>query len=182
MLTPAQEQFLNWLENVDNVAYQVVVEKAGQASLGGLLDALKAGWTSVKNAAKAALPAIKETAKNAALFKAEQKIRDKYLGGRQDIPLTGDQMALAKKLAVEGDTLILQQQAIENQRILNEQIRRAEQNLPPLQTPNYRALTGTVPQTFIQQAVGATTRVQMIPLAIAGGAAIIALILLLRRR
>lgn len=181
-MLPAQQQFLDWLESTDPVAFEVVASK--NATQLGAWAWLGTAWNGIKSAASAVGPALKEVAANAAKAKAEQKIREKYFGGSQTVAITNQQLQQEATRAAEAETLRINQQSIENKRIIDSQLARAKQNLPPIPTPTYRPVIAPAQATpnIIYQATAATTKVQTMPLVIGGVALVGVLVLVMMRR
>jgi len=183
-MTPAQLKFLAWLEKTDPVAYDVVATK--NATELGAWEWLGTAWNGIKSAAGAVAPALKEAAINTAKIKAEQKLREKYLGGDKSIPITNAQISAASEQAAQQEAVRIQQQSIENKRVIDLQIKRADQGLGPIQTPTYIPTVSTrqaqAAPGIIPQAAANTTRLATVPLIIGGGAALIALVLIMMKR
>ena len=192
-LTNAEQQFLSWFESVDPVAYEYVAKKSG-AELEGW------GWLAtvgkaVVGAVKTVGPAVKEMAMSVAKQKAEEKLRKKF-GIDQKTPVTAAQVsaqenqlkAISDKAKQEAAIVAqqIQAQADANQRILNENLRRMEQNQPPVKHTGYVPVinNNSVPRSTVDRVTTiAASKMQInTPLMIGGGLAALAAVFLYMKK
>lgn len=172
-MTPAQQQFLDWLKITDPVAFEVLQQSAGGEL--GAWEWLGSVWSGVKNVATQVAPALKATAVAAAQAKLQKKYGSRYRPGTP-----------APKVPAPVQQNIAAQTRV-NTQVIREQVQRADRGLPPRRTPEYRPVVPprvATPAVITQASQKASTAADNMPLYIGGSIALVVLLgaVMLRRR